>query len=87
MKIVLNLPDQHLLNYSAQKMAQYLKLYTALLMFQDGQLSAGAACEFADIDRYAFLLACKQHNIPVIDYEEDEIEADLNLLKKDLHSC
>ena len=87
MKIVLNLPDQHLLNYSAQKMAQYLKLYTALLMFKDGQLSAGAACEFADIDRYAFLSACKQHNIPVIDYEEDEIEADLNRLTEELPSC
>ena len=87
MKIVLNLPDQHLVNYSAQKIAQYLKLYTALLMFKDGQLSAGAACEFADIDRYTFLSECRQHNIPVIDYEEDEIEADLNRLTKDLHLC
>ena len=51
-------------------------------MFQAGQLSAGAACEFADIDRYTFLSACKRHNIPVIDYDEDELEADFEYLKR-----
>ncbi len=63
-------------------MTRYLKLYTALLMFQSGQFSAGAACEFAEVDRYSFLSACKQHHIAVIDYSKEEIEADLQRLKK-----
>ena len=82
MQLVINVPDKYLLNYSAQKMAHYLKLYTALIMFKDGQLSAGAACEFADIDRYTFLAECKEHDIPVVDYNENEIETELEELLK-----
>ncbi len=53
------------------------KLYSALLLFQSGQLSRGAACEFAGVDIYTFLAACKQHKIPVINIEVNDIEADL----------
>ncbi len=67
-------------------MEKYLKLYTALLMFQSGQLSAGAACEFAEVDRYTFLAACQRHRINVINYEEDEIEADLGRLNWGNHA-
>ncbi len=80
MQIVLNIPDEYFLNVTISDMAKYLKLYTALLMFQSEQLSAGAACEFAEVDRYTFLAACKQHRINIINYEEDEIEADLERL-------
>lgn len=82
MEIVVNVPDEYLLNQTVIEMAERLKLYTALLMFQSGQLSAGAACEFAGVDRYTFFAACKRHNIAVIDYEEAELEADLERLKR-----
>ncbi len=80
MEVMVNIPDQYLVNYSIQEMTHYLKLYTALLMFQKGQFSAGAACEFAEIDRYTFLVACKQHHIEVIDYDEQDIDRDLERL-------
>ena len=51
-------------------------------MFQSGQVSAGGACEFAGVDRYQFLAECKKYKIPVLDYEEDEIEAELKRLNK-----
>ena len=54
-------------------------------MFQSGQVSAGGACEFAGVDRYQFLAECKKHNIPVVDYEEDEIEAELERLKRSIN--
>jgi predicted HTH domain antitoxin len=82
MEIVVNIPDQYVLNYTIQEITKYIKLYTALLMFQSGQLSAGAACEFASVDRYTFFAACKQHHIPVIDYDTEEIEADLDRLTR-----
>ena len=81
MQVVVNVPEQYLLDMPAREIAGLLKLYTALLMFQTGQFSAGAACEFAEIDRYTFLAACKRHNIAVIDYDEDELEADFKYLK------
>ena len=69
MQVVINVPDQYFLDTTVGEFARRLKLYTALFMFQAGQLSAGAACEFAGIDRYTFFAACKRHNIAVIDYE------------------
>jgi predicted HTH domain antitoxin len=82
MQVVVNIPDQYLLDIPAGEMENRLKLSAALLMFQKGQLSAGAACDFADIDRYTFLAACKQYNIPVIDYNEDEFKANFEHLKR-----
>ena len=87
MQIVLNIPDEYFLNLSQLEMAKYLKLYTALLMFQTGQFSAGAACEFAEVDRYTFLAACQQHQINVINYEDSDLDADLERLKRDQKSC
>ena len=87
MQVIVNIPDQYLVNYTVQEMTHYLKLYTALLMFQKGQLSAGAACEFAEIDRYTFLMACKQHHIAVIDYDEQDVEHNLERLSKRMEGC
>ena len=76
MQIVVNVPDQYLLDMNVGEIAKQLTLSAALLMFQAGQLSAGAACEFAEIDRYAFLEACARHHIAAIDYDADELESD-----------
>jgi predicted HTH domain antitoxin len=82
MQIVIDMPDRYLLNVNAEEMAKQVKPYTALVMFQSGQISAGAACELAGVDRYSFLAACKKHSIPAIDYEEDEIEMELERLSR-----
>ena len=87
MQVVVNVPDQYLLDMNVGEIARQLKLYTALFMFQAGQLSAGAACEFAEIDRYAFLAACKRHHIPVIDYDEDELATEFEELKRAYRTC
>lgn len=87
MQVVVDVPDQYFLDTSIAELAGRLKLSTALLMFQVGQLSAGAACEFAGVDRYRFLAACKRYNIAVIDYHEDELESDFEELKRGRSSC
>jgi len=82
MQLIVNVPDRYLINTNAEELVGQFKLYTALLMFQTGRLSAGAACEFAGVDRYVFLAACKRHHINAIDYDETELEADFDNLKK-----
>ena len=78
MQLTLEIPDHYLpLQQDTQAFAQQLKLHSALLLFQSKQLSRGAACEFAGIDIYSFLAACKRYNIPIMNFEADEIEADL----------
>ncbi len=76
MQVMVNVPDQYFLDLSVSELAGRLKLSTALLMFQTGQLSTGAACEFAGVDRYTFLEACQMYNIDVVNYDPDEVEAD-----------
>lgn len=88
MQIVVTVPDQYALDFSANELARRLKLSAALLMFRAGQFSAGAACEFAGVDRYAFLEACRQHGIDAVDYDPDEIETDFAaLIKGNAASC
>ena len=88
MQVVVDIPDQYFIDVSTGELADRLKLSTALLMFQSGQLSVGAACEFADIDRYAFLDACNRYNIDGVDYDPDELEEELVALRqKETDSC
>lgn len=86
MQLTLELPDHCLPpKQNSKKLANKLKLYGAILLFQSGQLSRGAACEFADVDIYTFLAACKKHKIPYSNIDPDDIEADINRFDK-LHS-
>jgi predicted HTH domain antitoxin len=77
MQITLEIPDQYINQQNQNQIAAQIKLYTALLMFQSEQLSRGAACEFASVDIYQFLKACKQHHISVINTTAETIEADV----------
>ncbi len=82
MQVVINVPDQYFLDIPVGEIEGRLKISTALLMFQAGQISLGAACEFAGVDRYTFLAACRRYNIAVIDYDENELETDFEQLKR-----
>jgi hypothetical protein len=77
MQLTLEIPDQYLQGQNLSQTAQQIKLYAALIMFQSGQLSRGAACEFAGIDIFDFFLACKQHRISAINTSVESIEADV----------
>ncbi len=83
MQVMVDVPDKYALNYAPQELADQLKLYTALLMFQLGQMSAGSACEFAAVDRYAFIAACKKHHIAVINYDKASLTAEYEALKRE----
>ena len=84
MQLTLDIPDKFLPQDQDKKnsLTRQVRLYSALLLFQSGQLSRGAACEFAGVDIYTFLAACKKHNIPVINIDPDDLEADLTRFKQ-----
>jgi hypothetical protein len=56
MHLTLEIPDQYFRGQNQSQIARQIKLYAALLMFLSGQLSRGAACEFAGVDIYDFFL-------------------------------
>ena len=80
MQVTLELPEQFELDASPSEWGKRVKLYAALTMYQAGKLSAGAACEFAGVDRFTFISECARLHIPMIDYEEGELEAELQQL-------
>jgi len=77
MQITLDIPESYLIPQTTEPLVQQLKLYAALFLFQTGQLSRGAACELAGIDIYSFLAACKQYQIPVINYPAEDLATEL----------
>jgi predicted HTH domain antitoxin len=80
MQITVDVPEEFVLERSSVEVAYRLKLYAALLMFQAGELSAGAATQLAGVDRFTFAGECKRHGIPLVDYAADELQNDLESL-------
>ncbi len=77
MQLTLQMPDKYFFNYKPQNLSNQVKLHTALMLYRSKQISAGAACEIAGIDRYTFINECKQNEIPIISYGIEEIESEL----------
>jgi predicted HTH domain antitoxin len=82
MQVTLDVPEQFCMEFSPAELGRKIKLYAALTMYHSGSLSAGAACEFAGVDRLTFIAACKQHNIPMINYEPGELASEVAAFRK-----
>lgn len=83
MEITLNVPDQYLVDHDPAGLARRIKLYAALLMFQSEELSAGAAAELAEVDRFTFAMECKRLGIPLVDYPAEDLRLELEALRND----
>jgi predicted HTH domain antitoxin len=82
MQITLNIPEQYLVDEEPTELGKRIKLYAALRMFQSGELSAGAAAELAEVDRFTFTAACQKHGIPAANYPIEELQAEINALRR-----
>lgn len=77
MQVTLNIPEPYLLDYTPQEWGRHIRLYAALRMFQSGEISAGAAAELAEVDRYTFAEECRRHGIPLVSYPPQDLQAEL----------
>ena len=84
MHVTLDVPEKFGIDYTIPELAKQIKLYAALGMFRAGKLSAGGACELADIDRFTFLAEYKKQELAVIEHEPGELEAELGELRNSL---
>lgn len=80
MDVTITLPEKQFLADSPERVATKIRLYAALGLYQAGELSIGAACELAGLDRYAFLELCKREGITLRTQLPDELEADFQRL-------
>jgi predicted HTH domain antitoxin len=80
-EITFEVPDQYLVNHDPLELAKRIKLYAAVLMFQSEELSAGAAAELAEVDRFTFAAECRKHGIPLVSYSANDLGAELAALR------
>lgn len=80
MDITLKLPAQQFMLETPSRVAEKIKLYAAVAMYQMGELTIGAACEVANVDRYWFLNFLKQHNIQLQTQTPEELETEFQSL-------
>ena len=82
MKLELEIPEQYLADDNPETLARRLKLSAAIRMFQDGELSAGAASTLAGVDRTDFAAECRKRGIAMVDYDPAELAADLEAARE-----
>jgi len=86
-KITVDIPEDAYLalsssGYSKGRISAEAKRLLAAHLFQDGLLSLGKAAELADLNLGSFIDFLNKLNIPVIDYDEDELEDEFKTIEK-----
>ncbi len=69
---------RYALKRTPDEMAHDMRLYTALMLFREGELSSGAAAELAGVPRVLFFDLCAEHEIPVSQITPKELERELS---------
>ena len=84
MERTLEIPNQYFIEQSPEDFARLLKINTAVDLYKNGKISAGAATELVgDLDRREFLYVCKQRGVDPQTYESiDELKAEVEELHR-----
>ena len=60
-----------------QELEAQIRLMAALKMFELGKLSSGKAAQLAGISRVEFFEMCGRYHVSIVNYDADEIAAEL----------
>jgi len=78
MQISFSHPERQFVAEPVEGVTEKVRLYAALGMVLAAELSIGAACQLAGVDRHIFLDFCKRKNVSLRTQTPDELEKDLN---------
>ncbi len=80
----LRLPDgfEQAVHLTRAELESQVRLMAALKMFELGKLSSGKAAELAGVSRVEFFDLCGRYHVPIIQYDGDELKAELAFLAK-----
>ena len=70
------------LNENEQEFSKQMKLYTALFLFRERKLSIGKAAQLSGLSIYEFMMEAGKHNVPVINYDTEDLKQELEALKE-----
>ena len=62
------------LKNSADELANKMRLYTAIALYQKKQLSLGKAAQLAGVDRLEFINILQKEKVAIFDYDKNEID-------------
>lgn len=81
-QVQLNLPEgfESAVHLTPAELESQIRLMAALKMFELGKLSSGKAAELAGVSRIEFLDWCGRYQVPVVQYEADDLEQELTRL-------
>lgn len=82
MQITISFSEKPFAAEPKEGVARKFRMYAALGMYRAGELSIGAACELAGVDRYTFIEFCKSQGVPVQTQTPDELAAEFSHLTK-----
>jgi predicted HTH domain antitoxin len=68
--------------YTKKRISSEAKSLLSAHLFERGVLSMGKAAELAELNLGAFILFLDELEIPVIDYDDDELNAEFKIAKK-----
>ena len=68
---------REMLNRTTEELVRDMRLYTALMLFQLGKLSSGAAAEMAGVPRAMFLDLCAEYGISVSQISGTDLRREL----------
>ena len=76
MQISFSLPENIFVAQPRKNVVRKIRMFAALGLYQAGELSIGAACELAGVDRYGFLEFCRREGVPIQTQTPEELEAE-----------
>jgi predicted HTH domain antitoxin len=80
MEVTISFPATQFVAESPDRVAAKIRLYAALGLYQSGELSIGAACELAGVNRYHFLDLMQQEGVYLRTQTPDELAAEFQQL-------
>lgn len=81
MQLTIELPDSFEL-YNKDSLLEEIRLSIALVFFKQKKVSIGKASQIAKMSIYDFQKECKKNGIFVVDYDDNELEEEFDLLKR-----
>lgn len=80
MSITITIPDNPFVAEPRENISRKVRIFAAMGLYRAGELSIGAACELAGVDRYTFLEFCKRQGVVLQTQTPTELEAEFHRL-------
>ena len=80
--IEVKIPRELLIGIEKEKLVEEIKLFMAMRLYEMKVLSLGKAAELAGKDKGDFMEALSEHGIDVLRYSKEDLDEEMEFLRK-----